>query len=82
MGMHTMTRMVLAIADNARIDHEAGHPQPAAPFNAAKERAGVKRAAARGLLAITQSSRGEVWARITDAGRAELARMHGEPSPV
>jgi len=74
--------MVLAIAENARIDHVAGHPQPAAPFNAEKERAAVKRVAARGLLAVTQSSRGEVWARITDAGRIELARLQGEPAPA
>lgn len=73
-----MVHQMLSIADNARIDHEACHPQPAAPFAGSRERAAVRRAVARGWLRVTESSRAELWAAITDAGRAELARYRGE----
>jgi hypothetical protein len=73
-----MVHQMLSIADNARIDHEAGHPQPAAPFNSASDRAAVRRAVARGWLRVTASSRSETWAAITAEGRAELARYRGE----
>lgn len=76
----SMIRQMLAIAENARIDHAAGHPQPAAPFNSASDRSAVRRAVARGWLRITASSRSEIWAAITDEGRAELARANGEPA--
>jgi hypothetical protein len=77
----SMIRQMLAIAENARIDHAAGHPQPAAPYNSAQDRAAVRRAVARGWLRVTASSRSEVWAAITDAGRVELARALGDAPP-
>lgn len=77
-----MIRQMLAIAENARIDHAAGHPQPAAPYNSADDRAVVRRAVARGWLQVTSSSRSETWASITDAGRIELARRNGEEPPA
>lgn len=76
--MSNVISQVLAIADNARIDHEAGHPRTAAPFSSASHRAAVRRGAARGLLRVTESSRAEMWAEITADGRAELARLRGQ----
>lgn len=75
--MSSKLQQVLSIANNARIDHENGHPRTSAPFRA-DQRALVRRAVARGWLQVTESSRDEVWAALTDAGRAELHRLRGE----
>ena len=77
MCMNSKSQMVLSIADNARIDHEAGHPRQGAHF-AGAIRADVRRAVAKGWLRVTESSRTEMYAAITDTGRAELARLRGE----
>ena len=75
--MSSKTQQVLSIADNARIDHEAGHPRRGAHF-AGSSRALVRRAVARGWLEVVESSRTELYAAITESGRAELARARGE----
>ena len=75
--MSSKQRLILSIADNARIDHSNGHPRKGAHF-AASERAAVSRVVARGWLVIVESSRTELYAAITDSGLRELRAARGE----